>query len=127
MKLQYIIHFYIGQECEAHDGIRGLLMAYDSLETLCQLDLGGMGPSYHPYDVSDIKPLLRPLSDMTLIEKAEYETLFGHNPNERDEWYTTLLIMDIGKPEAWAWLLSRGFDLFGLIDAGLAIDKTKQL
>lgn len=29
-------------------------------------------------------------------------------------------------PEAFRYLLSKGFDLFGLIDAGLALDKTKQ-
>jgi hypothetical protein len=28
-------------------------------------------------------------------------------------------------PETFLWLLSKHFDLFGLIEAGLAIDKTK--
>ena len=30
-----------------------------------------------------------------------------------------------GYPNGWAHLLSRGFDLFGLIESGEAIDKTK--
>jgi hypothetical protein len=29
------------------------------------------------------------------------------------------------QPRIYAYLLSKGFDLFGLIEAGLAIDKTK--
>ncbi len=60
------------------------------------------------------KPILRPLSDMT-----EDESEFVADA----AWQ--------GKPtiymnaEITAYLLSKHFDLFGLIEAGLAIDKTK--
>ena len=40
--------------------------------------------------------------------KGDYE-MFAENGN----WI-------IGEPEAWLYLLSKGFDLFGLIEAGLA-------
>lgn len=49
------------------------------------------------------KLLLRPLSDMTDEEMDEV-------------WY--------GPSERTRYLLSKGFDLFGLIEAGLAIDAT---
>jgi len=55
-------------------------------------------------------PILRPLSDMTEEEKIESGKLYKHlSPNY----------------EQFRWLLSKSFDLFGLIDAGLAIDKIK--
>lgn len=67
-----------------------------------------------------VKPILRPLSDMTDQEADEQE-----NPELNDDIY-------IGG--RWAifnhqgtrtkWLLDKGFDLFELIDAGLAIDAT---
>lgn len=65
---------------------------------------------------NNIKPLIRPLSDMT-EEEREYcgwsETLckkpIKHGNYESNEFI---------------WLLKQGFDLFELIDAGLAINKT---
>lgn len=64
--------------------------------------------------LNDPKIILRHLSDMT-----EGESEFICEAAE------------LGKPtiyvnaELTAYFLSRGFDLFGLIEAGLAIDKTK--
>jgi hypothetical protein len=60
-----------------------------------------------------IKPLLRPLSDMTDREKHEVGKLsFIGNVHHQAEAAKTV------------WLLSKGFDLFGLIEDGMAIDKT---
>jgi len=42
--------------------------------------------------------------------------------NSYDENYDSNLSTLIGEPSAWLYLLSKGFDLFGLIDAGLAKD-----
>lgn len=112
--------------------------------------------------------LLRPLSDMTEVERKElWQLVFsqGHGKNfsERAKDFTGSLrfidektyynvpryIMMQGverlgiesdgniwadcdlhnwrhnQHETTRWLLSKGFDLFGLIEAGLAIDKTK--
>lgn len=43
-------------------------------------------------------------------------------PHSAESWS----IMD-AMPEQFHYLLSRGFDLFGLIEAGIALDKTKML
>jgi hypothetical protein len=74
--------------------------------------------------------ILRPLSDMTGQEKKEYAGLFSgmESINILPEIRAGRLInyfMNKKDPHQVVWLLSLGFDLFGLIDAGLAIDKTK--
>lgn len=63
-----------------------------------------------------VKPILRPLSDMTEEESNEVQCAVDKNgigfyPTEH--------------AEIVRYLLSLQFDLFGWIDAGLAIDKTK--
>lgn len=74
--------------------------------------------------------LLRPLSDMTEEEQTEVGEIERdvmddfrgqYIPKEQEEWTHNAF------PEAAKtfYLLSKGFDLFGLIDSGLAIDKTK--
>ena len=40
--------------------------------------------------------------------------------NNTDEWYTDEKNMEIGRPRVWLYLLSKGFDLFSLIESGLA-------
>lgn len=70
----------------------------------------------------ELKPILRPLSDMTL-EDGKY---FGiEDEKELGEWKYDFGYFGVLPPDDFHYLLSRGFDLFGLIDAGLAIDKTK--
>ena len=58
-----------------------------------------------PIEIVDIKPILRPFSDMTKEEKEE---------NYR-------LTVKQTQYEATRYLLKLGIDIFGLIDAGLAI------
>lgn len=83
--------------------------------------LSVMGVKYTT--VHYIKPILRPLSDMTDAEviiahdmRLEWRDKDGvsflHNDMMRDSRQTT-------------WLIRQGFDVFGWIDSGLAIDKTK--
>lgn len=72
--------------------------------------------------IERITPHIRPISDMT---EEEYATmLIIANKNnikilERDE-----IVLRQTAPEIMLWLLSKGFDLFGLIENNLAIDKT---
>lgn len=70
---------------------------------------------HHNCNALSLKLILRPLSDMTEEEMIEVDV---DVPNILSE-YEKL------RPTAFSFLLSKGFDLFGLIDAGLAIDKTK--
>lgn len=68
-----------------------------------------------------IKLLLRPLSDMTEEERT---TVIDINVQMLKQNSLTGSMKYDG--HSCAYLLSKGFDLFGLIEAGLAIDKTKQ-
>lgn len=82
-------------------------------------------PDYHTVRTELIKLILRPLSDMT--DQEMDEVWYGHEPKN-------VLVMDYKNSgitrkvalcsERTRYLLSKGFDLFGLIAAGLAIDKT---
>lgn len=69
------------------------------------------GEKVHP--IEDIKPILRPLSDMTEEEGVEifWQPVKGEN-------------FSIKTGQEFKQLLDKHFDLFGLIEAGLAIDKT---
>lgn len=75
-------------------------------------------------DFYEFIPAIRPLSDMTedeAIECIDYDPKIFIPFNEiSKDWRTKVLDAD-----RWRKLISKGFDLFGLIDAGLAIDKTK--
>jgi hypothetical protein len=76
-------------------------------------------------NVRDIKPILRPLSDMTEGEMEECGNMIYDFSNDEAlakwEWKYFETGLDA---EQFNWLLSKHFDLFGLIEAGLAIDKT---
>jgi hypothetical protein len=63
-----------------------------------------------------VKPILRPLSDMTEPEGIEVQYMV----DQMGVGYNATHGAQITR-----YLLSRHFDLFGWIEAGLAIDKTK--
>jgi hypothetical protein len=63
----------------------------------------------------EFKPHLRPLSDMTGDEHRKWDELY----DAVDEAAPP----PIENAEQVRWMLSKGFDLFGLIESGLAIDK----
>lgn len=99
--------------------------------------------------IADVKPLLRPLSSMTeeeaieLVKLSEWES-YGDHPHIRNyktyknnfdhlvvSWGEGLREKNIPEnkkvfaPNEFQFLLSKHFDLFNLIESGLAIDKTK--
>ncbi len=65
------------------------------------------------YSGADRKPILRPLSDMS---KEEYGELMKQGVDNPDLGMAMLLLHAV----QIKWLLSKHFDLFGLIKAGLA-------
>lgn len=87
----------------------------------------------------EVKPILRQLSDMTLDEAAfcakEMFCDEAEAPDERLTDMAKIAIRDnFGGPHLASWrigflitryLMSKHFDLFGWIESGLAIDKTK--
>ena len=79
---------------------------------LIQLD------GYTPVATDTIKPVLRPLSDMTEEEAIDFGWM---------RLFTLEHFIDkkLYKPESFAHLLARQFDLLNLIEEGLAMDATK--
>jgi len=74
---------------------------------------------------TNIQPILRPLSDITKDEAEERAWGSAHGFSNYCKYSSPQ-----GEPprfyaDDFQWLLSKHFDLFGLIEAGLAIDKTK--
>ena len=81
----------------------------------------------HGYLYSEIKPMLRPLSDMTDHEAVDYMLITNPKTKANDVRRKGCIeyIQETGLlPQEFVWALSKYFDLFGLIEAGLAIDKT---
>jgi hypothetical protein len=71
-------------------------------------------------EYEEVRPLFWHLSDMTEEEDAEYRTIYESNlpivPWSCYAKHSAAIVQ---------YLLSKHFDLFGLIEAGIAIDKTK--
>lgn len=92
-------------------------------EALIAVNLSGYAwttePDGEPVEIKDIKLVLRRLSSMSEDEgdyievPGYYKKEFVKAHNQREAAFT---------PDQFQYLLSRGFDLFGLIDAGLAVE-----
>lgn len=88
--------------------------------------------------ISEIKLILRPLSSMTEEEKEQIAKLMSPKATK---WLVEILVLDAIRVETWGdgmhsiaenywpdlflYLLSKHFDLFGLIEKQEAIDSTK--
>ena len=122
MKLEDVINFYIGVDLYAH------IHKVDAGKLIgVKRDMNGLilttwydGEEDSGWLISDIKPLLRPLSDITKTELDEYNSKFDV---EYKAFPGIARIMQ--EASAMIYLASREFDLFGLIKSGQAIDKTK--
>jgi hypothetical protein len=155
--LKDYLPFYIGCECQTPLGIMELssIDIHDQYPVWFRY-MGRFG-QYTPklnYEVlskhglrgrafyfNEVKPLLRPLSDLTKEEAKAVGSLLhtvnGKNcrayKNEFGMWriqygnvHGQFWIIDntIFNQRQTIYLLSKHFDLFGLIESGLAIDKT---
>lgn len=109
------LKYYIGQKVETPDGIGILNFVRWENETVNIL-YGAMGPDFSR-DLYYETPILilRKLSDMTEEEEEEYTKTV-------DEWNFGFKRNMLGAATSTHFLLSRGFDLFNLIESGLAID-----
>lgn len=68
------------------------------------------------------KPILRPLSDVSDLENKEFSKLY-YDLMETQSFGMKDITVHAGMTKAF---LQKGFDLFGLIASGQAIDKTKE-
>jgi hypothetical protein len=109
-QLKDYLHLYLGCQIRFHSNLTGTWGIWNKM-TYSDIELAvahiGFGEK--------CQIQLRPLSDMTEEEMLEVDIDI---PNISSE-YEKLT------PKAFTQLLQWGFDLFGLIESGLAIDKTK--
>jgi len=145
-KIQDYLAYYIGQEVVEPDGCILNLEAVFSHGTALATGKNQRGGfrSHHGV-LNDVKLRLRPLSDMTREEIIQFFKIGGivykepHRAEIQDDRFIQMEGYDsIGdysscyhegisfRPEQFQYLLKQGFDLFGLIEAGLAVDKTKE-
>lgn len=121
MKLIDIVPYYLGCKCvnnwfpENHE-------LYNNNWQLASIDINSPKPyrldTGEDYTWTDsIKLILRKIEDMNNEEKNEYHSLVGETT---DGVHVVVIRHDV--PASFHWLLKNGFDLFDLIENGLAID-----
>lgn len=102
------LHLYLGCDTD-----KGKLIGIELNKAVCMMD----DLSIVEGNIYSLKLILRPLSDMTEEEASESRKIFD-----------SMVAADKLNCEIEAartlFALSKGFDLFGLIDAGLAIKKS---
>ncbi len=122
-KIEDYLPYYIGQEVKGNEGT----MTY----TLSSVNVKWVGCMFqdkygHVMWLHDgWKLVLRPLSDMTKEEREIFgwqeDWIFEDKSDPNQPLKTTFLVWE------FIDLLKMGFDLFGLIPTGLAVDKTKEV
>ncbi len=106
---------YLGCDVMTPQGIGRLYRVEDC--PVCGVTFDGRVENYFvDFDLEQVKPILRPLSDMTEDETNEVQ----YQVDQIGIGY-----FPIDHAKLTLFLLSSHFDLFGWINAGLAIDKTK--
>ncbi len=98
-RIEDFLHLYLGARCICIKSFKGLP------DYWAEGDNAVVTPTIL-IDAEKFKPILRPLSDMSEEEKRLYDS--------KDQ-----------SAEGLRYLLTIHVDLFGLIEANLAIDKTK--
>jgi hypothetical protein len=117
--LESILHLYLGCDVKHKDSNQIFkLTGYDISSN--RITMRGEGEIYCQL-TGDYKPILRPLDSMT--EEEEKHMISTQDDVKLDGYPQILLKADSG--ETFIWMLSNGFDLFGLIDSGLALNATK--
>jgi hypothetical protein len=127
MNLKDYLHLYLG--CEVEFGLnlnnlrRGTFIGFVDYNRIDARIAFRAGPEGR-VNVFLLKPILRPLSDLTEEEMKEV-CRFTRDAQAYKEFDSAVGKESINA-EVALYLLSKHFDLFGLIDAGLALDKTKE-
>ncbi len=118
------LYLYLGSKIkcqrmgETGESVEMTGISWDGTQNITWVYFEDQEDSYAHLD--DVFPILRPLSDITEEEEVYDEE---HHPND-DIYSGGKWVSFNHQGTRTLWLLKQGFDLFGLIDAGLAIDKT---
>ena len=135
-----VLHLYKGCEVQIDsdnfmtESVRNLI----TTKFLYLTDRGFAECKGYCVQINELKPILRPLSDITVGELAEsFKSIHPHNWQDYPEtqfaplaqaaifFPKSLRPLGYYTPHLTSFLLAHGFDLFGLIESGQAIDKTK--
>lgn len=131
-KIEDYLHFYLSQEvCVsvwskafniklilAPEYKIGTLISINTYESFpCTVSTKGEGRTDFRY--AHIKLILRPISDL-----KQGEIIDGGFSSHWKEIDIKNIIQNRLMPSQFVYLLNQGFDLFGLIESGLAIDRT---
>lgn len=108
MKFKEVAHLYKGVPMQTEMGVFPLICYHDGQWMLDTIAYGANAVE------QDIRPILRPLSDISSHEKM---ASFRFLTKDLDTW--------VGGAKRTQYLLSKHFDLFGLIESGEALDSTK--
>lgn len=115
--------YLIGRVCEVTSGSNHgdwIKVWFDDCHTVTNDTWNELTSNAHHFFINhdEIKLILRRLSDMSEEEKKELEaTKALQRPSPVHH-----VAMLVWTADSFAWALSKSFDLFGLIDSGLAID-----
>lgn len=140
-ELKDYLHLYYGCDMIDVQGNKGILVGIDETSLMVRSYVDNM---LDEYAIRLLKPILRPLSDMTheervwmfvlratangdTVDKECARTGLERTFMQIEFCDRTSDYQDIKTlyPEQTKFLLSKGFDLFNLIEENLAIDKTK--
>lgn len=121
--LREFLHFYIG--CEIYDHFN------DEILTLTPHAFAGYMEHWDKPEDGQIKPLLRPISSLTIDEFRELVDI-GSSESAFNNWMakrmsdhlTFLTLAQYGGNEGLRKLCKWGIDIFWLIPDGIALDKT---
>jgi hypothetical protein len=109
--------YYIGQLAEISN-LSQRMIAYGFEDGQVKIN-GYLIDTLEKEDAFTIKPILRKLSSMTEEEIKELEsTKAFQRPSP-----VHALGMMVWTADSYVWAMQKGFDLFGLIDSELAIEK----
>jgi hypothetical protein len=126
IKFKDVAHLYLGIEVMFDNKKWTINKIGAGLFRLIRRDEQNIGRWVECY-YDDAKPLLRPLSDLKEEDTKEFDKDRKHD-KLWFAWHDAILFCEgFSKftPEQFTFLLKKGFDLFGLIESGEAIDKTK--
>lgn len=119
-------HYYIGQPClntwfpADHDAYNAGWVLVGFNET--SIKPFGLENETDSTWTDSIKPILRRLEDMTEEERQVVHNMGKLYMNHKDHTLPSYSLSKMWAANQTHYLLKQGFDLFGLIDAGLAVD-----
>lgn len=126
------LHFYLGCECEVANRKTLLIGCHTNGNYQIAHAIGAQDYWQAKY----IKPILRPLSDMTEKDANKitwHLSMYAGNETQLEHHFIQALIhgskyvLNMSDPDTFEimrTLCKLEFDVFGLIEAGLAVDKT---